>query len=655
MIQWEEELDPRQLEAVTHLGGPAQVVAGPGSGKTRVLTYRIAHLISQAGVEPTEILALTFTKKAAGEMKERIAILLSDQAAAKITAQTIHAWCYASLRRNAARDSASDLVAAWDGTIMQNYRQKVAWEMAVGEPKASKVKPGHVGKIVEMAKNNGLTREAYRARGAEEQAENYTAIADAWLRYDQIKMSSGKKDGASALDFEDMLLEAREQLRRDPDLAERTRAFNPHILVDEAQDLNPVQWNLFEILAPPPGGELMVVGDADQAIYAFRGAVPEDLVRFDQKWSTARTYILDRNYRSTPKILDAANRLITNNLERHEKELWTDKTTGAHVELEHAASPEDEADTVIRAIRDATSTGHSFRDCAVLVRCWWQTRAMEDALLKNRIPYIVIGGPSFYARREIRDILAYLEIATDPENGDEALGRIFNVPNRYLGAAARAILEDYAERQDTDLYSALPHAPWTKPYMKEAAEELSWIITRLWRLARTEPPARVIEAMISYTRYEEYLRKEPDGEDRIENVHELIDASTNFESAHDLVFYAKQVEDSQPSKEQNTNAVELMTVHRAKGKEFHTVATIGFVDGIFPHERSDDLEEERRIAFVAMTRAEERLLLTSSRYYRTKTYDPSPFLAEAGILPAVEQAHADRTYRFCETDPPEPE
>ncbi|KKM87316.1 hypothetical protein LCGC14_1270140 [marine sediment metagenome] len=630
MRDYRNDLDESQYRAANHLAGPAQVIAGPGSGKTRTLTYRIATLIENHQVEPGRILPLTFTKKAAGEMKTRLEQLLGEGRAQAVPAGTMHAWCYRTLKIQKGRSSATDIVRAWDGGIITDGMQIRLWRQAHEKAQARLTKAGEVSTEVETLKNLGMTHQALEGRAAEDQDDRDYEIAQVWRAYRKLQQNA-TRDGKGCIDFEDMLLETKVMLERDAELRAELMGLYDFVLIDEAQDLNPVQWQITEHLAPAPGSNLMVVGDEDQAIYAFRGAVPEDLVAFDQVYTESTRYVLDRNYRSHAHIVAAATSLIQHNKNRYDKRLWTDRTAGAPIHAEIVYSPREEAALAVHAIQETVNCdGRSYQDCAILVRCWWQTRALEDALMRARIPYIVVGGASFYGRREIRDVLAYLRLCCDPDD-DDALERIFNVPNRFLGAKARERLHSAAERNDCSLFDALRATSWSKPYMRDAAIELSWTITKLFQLSRTEPPYRVIEAMLNTTKYRAYLNKEPDGEDRNDNVDELLETAGDFTSVADLVFYAQQVEASAKRHEDDVDAVSLMTFHRSKGKEFSTVVMTGCADGILPHARSDDLEEERRIAFVGITRAEDLLLMTASTEYRGRHYPPSPYFIEAGL------------------------
>lgn len=271
--------------------------------------------------------------------------------------------------------------------------------------------------------------------------------------------------------------------------------------------------------------------------------------------------------------------------------------------------------------------GAGYSDNVVLVRCWWQTRAIEDAFLRAKVPYVVVDGPSFYQRREVKDMMAYMRLAIDPDN-DEALRRIFNVPNRYLGKAAMAALEAQAERRQMSLAEVLRTTSWPQPGMREGANQLTWILENLRASARSEGPCKLLETIIARTGYLAWLAKEQDHEDREENIRELIASAAEFASLADMLFYAQQVEHA---RSEDADAVQVMTIHKAKGKEFRYVWVVGCAEGIMPHARSDDLEEERRIAYVAMTRAEDALTLTTSTTYRDKPHEPSRFLAEAGL------------------------
>jgi len=584
-------LNAAQLAAVTHRAGPLQIIAGPGSGKTRTLTHRIAWLIDQ-GVPPSEILALTFTRKAAAEMRERIATLVSEDASSGIRATTIHSLCLHLLRQD-----------GWKGELIHGGRQFLAWKKATEH---TKVHPAHAMRVVSLAKNNGISRRWFATKARLDLTS--TDIAKAWRAYEQANEREGLKD------FDDLLVGAFDLLK-DPELAASIRQHWPWVLVDEVQDIAGIQWEIVRQLAPK-GANLTVVGDAAQSIYAFRGASPEDLEAFAAKWN-ADTVTLARNYRCSGAILAASERLIDHN--GIARDLYTDNPEGEPVAFREFLDASEEA----TAIADHLE-GKPPNDCAILVRTWAQTRAIEQALLKARIPYRVLDGIGFFGRAEVRDAIAYLSLAVDPSN-DEALERILNRPNRYLGQAARQTLTARARALGVPLADALTRTDWPKDYMARSANSLD----RVLRVLRAEAPHRSSTAMLreilTLTGYWKWLREQDDSEDRIDNLAELLEAAAEHPDPADFVFYARQL----ASPKSFPDAVTLSSIHGAKGREWSHVVVAGCAQGVLPHERTESIPEERRLAYVAMTRAKETLLCTTARVYRGRDFEVSQFVHEA--------------------------
>ncbi len=664
-----EGLNEPQRAAVLHAGSPLLVVAGAGSGKTRVLTNRIAYLLAARHVHPSQILAITFTNKAAGEMKERVTSLVGRRARL-MWVSTFHSACVRLLRAEATRLGLKSTFSIYDADDSRRLIQIVARELDL-DPK--RYPPRSLATQISNLKNELVDHETFaeRASGPAERA-----LAEAYSLYQQRLWQ------AHALDFDDLIMTTVHMLQAFPDIADRYRRRFRHILVDEYQDTNHAQYVLIRELVGSgvddlPPAELCVVGDADQAIYAFRGATIRNILEFERDFPDARTILLEQNYRSTQTILNAANAVITRNTQRKAKRLWSDAGDGEPIVGYVADTEHDEAAWVAAEI-DRLADTHGVRpgDIAVFYRTNAQSRVFEDVFIRVGLPYRVVGGVRFYERREVRDALAYLRAIDNPDD-TVSIRRILNTPRRGIGERAVACVEALASRERISFGAALRRAreaPGISTRAANAIAEFIRLLDELAELARTEPPEAVLEAVLERTGYLAELEASDDPQDagRIENLQELVSVAREYtervtaaqlaapgrsgeeedtEAAATapedptlagfleqvaLVADADEVPDDDPD---HAGVVTLMTLHTAKGLEFPVVFLTGMEEGVFPHLRSlgdqRELEEERRLAYVGITRARQRLYVsravTRSAWGQPQYNQPSRFLEE---LPA---------------------
>lgn len=641
-MKWEDHLNEQQLEVVVYGEGPAQVIAGPGSGKTRALTYRVAYLVIEDLAEPREILALTFTKKAGAEMKDRVDLLLTEGSAASVTATHFHSFGYKLLEAQRHRTT-NEFLRRWDGnSVLADGWYQSAWRKScVAAGVDARIHHMTAAAIVSSARNDGLELAAYRKKLDRARALNPDRVdaAAAWEAYNDFKLTAGRGGTAAAIDFDDMLVLLERELREDERLRTSIVERFRWVLVDECQDLNVVQWRVCQLIAPPPAPNLLAVGDLDQGIYAFRGARPHMMRDFERVYE-ATVFRLERNYRSTSSIVATAQRVIKHNTNRHPKELWTSNDRGRPPELAVVPDAAFEGEAVGALLREElmdSSGPYEPSDVAILVRCWWLTRAVEDVLLHLRIPYVILGGTGFYGRREVKDVLAYLEVGCGLDglvgfDIEEAALRVFNTPNRYLGKVAKSTFAKMLE-QTHALIASLRQAPYSQSYMRRNAITLADLFGRVTTICRnySNEPGLAVDAVLRETGYVEWLDDHfDDSEDRKDNIAELVEAAETHDTVENLVRFAKMA--AKPKEEAAAEAVQIMTIHRSKGGEWPLVVLVGCADGVLPHYREENVEEERRLSYVAMTRAEERLYLTCALTYRRQPHAPSPFLFEAGLL-----------------------
>lgn len=703
-------LNDRQREAVTHAGSPLLILAGAGSGKTRVLTHRIAYLLATGRARAGEILAITFTNKAAAEMRERAGALVGDDAR-RMWVSTFHSACVRLLRYEHEAAGLSSSFTIYDAQDSQRLIQMVLKAMDVD---IKRFTPKMVAARISDAKNELIGPARYAETAGKDPVSRI--VSDAYVEYDKRMRAS------NALDFDDLIMRTVDLLRENPLIAEHYHRRFRHILVDEYQDTNHAQYVLVRALVGDGSdgvtpAELTVVGDSDQSIYAFRGATIRNIEEFERDFTGARTILLEQNYRSTQNILSAANAVIARNTGRRAKNLWTASGDGALITLDAADSEHDEARFVVGEIDRLADSGVEWGDIAVFYRTNAQSRALEELLVRQGIPYRVVGGTRFYERREIKDALAYLQVISNPDD-TVAARRVLNVPKRGIGAKAEEAIAAHAAHYGISFGAALRHlwlragcpagegegidvdalarsaspdeasadssapvssdeaagetpgardgadeseAPASSPAESaaETAPEVLGITPRaaksaaaFWGLvetlraaeARGASQADILEEVLDRTGYLAELRRSEDPQDasRVENLAELHSVAGAFAAdapGGTLADFLERValvadSDQVPAEGERGGQVTLMTVHTAKGLEFPVVFVTGMEDGTFPHQRSlgdeSELEEERRLAYVAITRARERLYLTRaavrSAWGTPQEMPPSRFL-----------------------------
>ncbi|RST12298.1 DNA helicase PcrA [Streptomyces sp. WAC05374] len=640
-----EGLNDQQRAAVVHTGSPLLIVAGAGSGKTRVLTHRIAHLLATRHVHPGQILAITFTNKAAGEMKERVEQLVGPRANA-MWVMTFHSACVRILRRESKRLGFTSSFSIYDAADSKRLMSLVCRDLDL-DPK--KFPPKSFSAKISNLKNELIDEETF----ADQAADGFEkTLAEAYRMY-QARLRE-----ANALDFDDIIMTTVHLLQAFPDVAEHYRRRFRHVLVDEYQDTNHAQYTLvrelvgtgYEDLDP---AELCVVGDADQSIYAFRGATIRNILQFEEDYPDATTILLEQNYRSTQTILSAANAVIERNESRRPKNLWTNAGEGARITGYVADTEHDEAQFVADEIDRLTDAGEAKAgDVAVFYRTNAQSRVFEEIFIRVGLPYKVVGGVRFYERKEVRDVLAYLRVLANPED-NVPLRRILNVPKRGIGERAEAMIDALALRERITFPQALrrvDEAYGMAARSANAVKRFNTLMDELRTIVESGAgPAVVLEAVLERTGYLAELQAstDPQDETRIENLQELAAVALEFEQERGeepgtLAEFLEQValvadSDQIPDEdEEGSGVITLMTLHTAKGLEFPVVFLTGMEDGVFPHMRAlgqtKELEEERRLAYVGITRARERLYLTRSTMrsaWGQPSYNPpSRFLEE---------------------------
>jgi DNA helicase-2/ATP-dependent DNA helicase PcrA len=630
------DLNPPQREAVLHEGSPLLVVAGAGSGKTRVLTRRIAYVIGARGVHPGAVLAITFTNKAAGEMRERVTDLVGPRGRT-MWVSTFHSACVRILRREITRFGFRSSFSIYDAADSQRLMTMVVRELDL-DPK--RYPPRAFTNQVSALKNELVDHETFAARAS---SDRERLLADAYGRY------QGRLTQAQALDFDDLIMTTVHLLQAFPAVAEHYRDRFEHVLVDEYQDTNHAQYVLVRELVGEDGGELCVVGDADQSIYAFRGATIRNILQFERDFPRARVVLLEQNYRSTQTILSAANAVIAKNPARPDKRLWTNAGAGERIVGYVADDEHGEAQFVADEIDRLADEGAARpADVAVFYRTNAQSRVFEEVFIRVGLPYKVVGGVRFYERREVRDGLAYLRAIANPADS-VSLRRILNTPRRGIGERAEAMLEAYAQRERITFAQALAHAddvPGLASRSASAVRAFSALLTA-WAAAAEEGqgPSVLLSDVLERTGYLAEMEASTDPQDatRVENLRELVAVATEFEETRGgtLTDFLEQVSlvadaDEIPDVGEGGGVVTLMTLHTAKGLEFPVVMLTGLENGVFPHQRSLDdpseQQEERRLAYVGITRARQRLYLTRaaqrSAWGAPQHNPPSPFLDE---------------------------
>ncbi|MFD2132345.1 DNA helicase PcrA [Pseudogracilibacillus auburnensis] len=636
VIEFLNTLNKEQQEAVKHTEGPLLIMAGAGSGKTRVLTHRIAYLMDEKAVSPNNILAITFTNKAAREMKDRVKKLVGPESE-YMWVSTFHSMCVRILRRDIERigynrnftiiDSSDQL------TVMKQVLKQLNIDPKQYDPRAM------IGQV-SHAKNELITPEVLT-----DQANNFfeRQVASIYVAYQKMLRKN------HALDFDDLIMETIHLFKRVPEVLNYYQRRFQYIHVDEYQDTNHAQYYLVKQLASRYQN-LCVVGDSDQSIYRWRGANIENILSFEKDYPAARTIFLEQNYRSTKSILEAANHVINHNKGRKPKKLWTENEDGSKITYFQGATEREEALYVTEKVQDLLENGsYTANDVAVLYRTNAQSRSIEDMLMKANISYQMIGGLKFYDRKEIKDIIAYLRLITNPDD-DISFERIVNVPKRGIGATSIERLRDYALKHDLSFFQAIKEIEMTG-VPKRAAQALIRFQDQMENLIKQQEfltATDMVEMVLEQTEYEQILKAEKtiEAESRLENIAEFMTVTKDFEKTNEddrsLVAFLTDlalIADIDSMDEAAIDAEEkitLMTLHSAKGLEFPVVFLIGMEENIFPHSRSladeDEMEEERRLAYVGITRAEKELFLTHASmrtlYGRTNMNPVSRFIHE---------------------------
>ncbi|ERI94226.1 ATP-dependent DNA helicase PcrA [Clostridiales bacterium oral taxon 876 str. F0540] len=626
-------LNKEQYDAATTINGPLLILAGAGSGKTRVLTYRIAHMINDLGVYPSQILAITFTNKAAQEMKERVKTLVGDEVN-NMWVSTFHSSCVRILRREIDKLGYNKNFVIYDTYDQKTLVKQCMKELNINE---KDIDEKEIINKIGSAKDKLITPEQFKR----ENQYNFrlNKVADAYILY-QKRLKSN-----NALDFDDIIFKTVQLFTEHKDVLEFYQRKFKYIMVDEYQDTNMTQYELVRLLSAGHRN-ICVVGDDDQCIYEWRGANIRNILDFEKDYPEAKVIKLEQNYRSKGNILSAANSVIKNNFERKDKVLRTTNEDGGKIKIYRAFSDNDEGDFVVSEMkRIIKEEGRRFSDFAVLYRTNAQSRIFEDSFIKADIPYRLIGGLKFYDRKEIKDIMAYLKLINNPLD-DISLQRIINVPKRSIGEATVAKIQEFANNNEDPLYSTLldvDYVPGLTARTITSINKFTSLVNSFMRKRDEIPVSELIETILEDTGYLKELKNSKDVEDesRIENLKELVSAAVDFEQNNEDTslgaFLEKVVLVSDIDNfDENADSVVLMTLHSAKGLEFPVVFMVGMENGIFPGQSSlnneDEMQESRRLCYVGITRAKEKLYMTSAEirrvFGRTVAYSPSDFLNE---------------------------
>ena len=629
-----DTLNERQQEAVYHTDGPVLILAGAGSGKTRVLTHRIAYLIEQKRVNPWNILAITFTNKAAGEMRDRVDDIVGF-GSESIWVSTFHSTCVRILRRYIERLGYGNNFTIYDTDDTKNIMKDICKRLQID---TKTLKERTLLSVISSAKDSLISPVEYELKAMGDYTKQ--RAAQVYKEYQEVLHKN------NALDFDDLIVKTVELFKTCPDVLDYYQERFRYIMVDEYQDTNTAQFELIHLLAGKYRN-LCVVGDDDQSIYKFRGANISNILDFEKVFPEAEVIKLEQNYRSTQTILDAANAVIRNNVERKEKALWTEKGEGDQIHFRQFDTAYEEAEFIAGEIGKKKKYGKAeFRDCAVLYRTNAQSRILEERFIMEGIPYDVVGGVNFYSRREIKDMLAYLK-TIDNGRDDLAVKRIINVPRRGIGATTILRVQEYADARGLSFYDALREADQILSIGKSAAKLKPFVMMIQSFRSKLEYYSlqELMNDIIETTGYVKELQEsdEEDAEDRIQNIDELVSKVVAYEDSHDDPSLSEFLEEVAlvadiDGVDAEDNRVLLMTLHSAKGLEFPHVYLAGLEDGVFPSYMtitSDDpsaVEEERRLAYVGITRAKEDLTITCAkqRMLRGETqYNPvSRFVRE---------------------------
>ncbi|CAG7839095.1 ATP-dependent DNA helicase PcrA [Clostridium novyi B str. ATCC 27606] len=626
-------LNKEQYKAATAIEGPVLVLAGAGSGKTRVLTYRIAHMIEDLGIPQYNILAITFTNKAAGEMKDRIKKLVSNSIDS-MWVSTFHSCCVRILRREIDKLGYSKNFAIYDSSDQKNLVKQCMKELNIND---KDINEKEIISKIGKQKDNLITAEEYKKRNEKDFRKN--KIADVYLLYQK------KLKNSNALDFDDLIFKTVELFKKNPDILEFYQNKFKYIMVDEYQDTNKTQYQLVKMLASAHRN-IFVVGDDDQCIYQWRGADIKNILDFEGDYPEAKVIKLEENYRSKANILNAANTVIKHNSQRKNKVLRTQNSDGEKIKIYRAYSDIDEGIFTANEIkRLIEKENRSFKDFAILYRTNAQSRMFEDVFMKRDIPYRIIGGLKFYDRKEIKDITAYLKFINNLQD-DISLKRIINVPKRAIGAATISKIQEFANYMDECMYSVLLDAENIPGLSKRTISSINKFTSLINGFTRTKDKVSVsnlIQEILESTGYMKELKDSNEIEDisRIENIKELVSAAVEFENTSEdksLSAFLEKITlvSDVDNYDEDTDTTVMMTLHSAKGLEFPVVFMVGMENGIFPGAQSlenfSEMEESRRLCYVGITRAKEQLYMTSASnrkvFGRTVAYSESDFINE---------------------------
>jgi len=608
------EMNKDQERAAKFKDGVCAVIAVPGSGKTRTMMERIGILVNDHGISPENILGLTFTKNASAEMKNRLIPVLGD-VASRVFLATIHSFCHTVLRSEGRR---FDILFGKDQIIFIK-----------GIMKKLKIKDISIGVVLReigLAKNNLITVDEFRELYVGD--KTMLKVGDIYHAYD------AEKSKRMLYDFDDLLLETHQLLKEDQAVREKYREIFSHLLVDEFQDTNPAQMEILKLLIGDSGNgsSFWICGDDAQSIFSFTGASVGNIINFKTMFPESEQIILSLNYRSTPQILRACQNLIQHNERQIHKTLITENPGGDDVVVLESSSEETEALSVVNEINDLVERNdYEHKDIAILYRCNFQSRVLEEAFLQNKIPYHIENGLNFYDRREVKILLDYLRVISNPksEDGDDALVNILNVPNRYIGRKFNQELKQYASKRDVRLYTALKSMPMMLPYIRKNVKEFIGFLDPLIGDAENLEPADLINLIRVSLDIDRYVTDEdmPSPDDvKLDNLNQLQFAAARYTDIESFLRYTDTFQDEQVS--DNKEGVNLMTIHRSKGLEFPVVFLVGMVEGILPTKKSENMEEERRICFVAISRAMKLLYLSHSLTYLGQPAKKSRFLSE---------------------------
>jgi len=629
----ESLLNKEQCEAAITVDGPLLILAGAGSGKTRVLTYRIAHMIQDLNIYPSQILSITFTNKAAGEMKDRVRALVGN-IADNMWISTFHSSCVRILRREIDKIGYNKNFTIYDSYDQKSLIKQCMKELDINDKDLTDSEI--LGKI-SNAKNELISPSKFKKENESDFRKN--KVADVYLLYQK------KLKGNNALDFDDLIFKAVELLKNNKEVLDFYHSKFKYIMVDEYQDTNKAQYELIKLLVDEREN-ICVVGDDDQCIYAWRGADVTNILDFEKDYPKAKVVKLEQNYRSKGNILMAANEVIKNNSQRKDKALRTEKEAGEKINLYRAFTDRDEANFVANQIKTLkTEKNYSYKDFAILYRMNSQSRIFEESFRKHLIPYRIVGGLKFYDRKEIKDIMAYLKLINNPLD-DIALKRIINVPKRNIGDATIQKIQEFANEIDQCLYSAIldvDFIPTLTTRNKSSINKFVSLMNSFMAKNEEVSVSVLIKSIIEDTGYLKQLEtsKEPEDESRVENIKELVSDAVEFEKTSEdksLLTFLEGVSlgSTTENPDEEVDTVGMMTVHSAKGLEFPVVFMVGMENGIFPGMSSmnnfTEMEESRRLCYVAITRAEEKLYITSAEsrmvFGRNVGYQPSDFISE---------------------------